>query len=156
MYDCLVCEVVVRLLQRIGWLQGKICRGWTLDFGKSKFWTAHYEIGVTDENSRRREKNTTKNRKSSSTSAWTSKLSNPLFSHPQHLLHLITSSHLLKSLNPLNLFNYVFRPKRYKIQKKSTVRSSETNESAIINLNLSPYDRTQQQQHPHRVTISFN
>ncbi len=42
-----VCEVVVRLLQRIGWLQGKICRGWTLDFGKSKFWTAHYEIGVT-------------------------------------------------------------------------------------------------------------
>jgi len=69
MYDCLVCEVVVRLLQRIGWLQGKICRGWTLDFGKSKFWTAHYEIGVTDENSRRREKNTTKNRKSSSTSA---------------------------------------------------------------------------------------
>jgi hypothetical protein len=41
-----VCGVVVRLLQRIGWLQGKICRGWTLDFGNSKTWPAHYEIGV--------------------------------------------------------------------------------------------------------------
>ncbi len=37
MYDCLVCGVVVRLLQRIGW---------TLDFGNSKIWPAHYEIGV--------------------------------------------------------------------------------------------------------------
>ncbi len=40
-----VCEVVVRLLQRIGWLQGKICR-WTLGFGNSKIWHRHYEIGV--------------------------------------------------------------------------------------------------------------
>ncbi len=46
MYDCLVCGVVVRLLQRIGWLQCKICRGWTLDFGNSKFWPTDYEIGV--------------------------------------------------------------------------------------------------------------
>jgi len=42
-----VCGVVVRLLQRIGWLQGKICRRWTLDFGNSKFWPTHYEIGVS-------------------------------------------------------------------------------------------------------------
>ncbi len=54
MYDCLVCGVVVRLLQRVGWLQGKICRGWTLDFGNSKSWHAHYEIWVMSSNSRLR------------------------------------------------------------------------------------------------------
>ena len=41
-----VCGVVVRLLQRIGWLQGKICRGWTLDFGNSKIRNSQCEIGV--------------------------------------------------------------------------------------------------------------
>ncbi len=42
-----ICGVVVRLLQRIGWLQGKICRGWTLDFGNSKIRNSQCEIGVT-------------------------------------------------------------------------------------------------------------
>ena len=41
-----VCGVVIRLLQRIGWLQGKICRGWTLDFGNSKIRNSQCEIGV--------------------------------------------------------------------------------------------------------------
>ncbi len=31
----------------INLLQGKICRGWTLDFGNSKIWHRHYELGVT-------------------------------------------------------------------------------------------------------------
>ena len=43
-----VCEVVVRLLQRIDWLQCKICRGWTLDFGNSKIRNSQCEIGVYD------------------------------------------------------------------------------------------------------------
>jgi len=42
-----VCGVVVRLLQRIGWLQCKICRGWTLDFGNSKIRNSQCEIGVS-------------------------------------------------------------------------------------------------------------
>ena len=36
--------MVVRLLQRIGWLQ---CRGWTLDFGNSKIRNSQCEIGVS-------------------------------------------------------------------------------------------------------------
>ena len=46
MYDCLICEMMIRLLQRIDWLQCKICREWTLDFENSKFWSTHYEIEI--------------------------------------------------------------------------------------------------------------
>ena len=46
MYNCLICEMMIKLLQWINWLQCKICRKWTLDFENSKIWSTHYEIEI--------------------------------------------------------------------------------------------------------------
>jgi len=46
MYDCLICEMMIKLLQWIDWLQWKICKEWTLNFENSKFWSTHYEIKI--------------------------------------------------------------------------------------------------------------
>ncbi len=41
-----ICKIMIKLLQRINWLQCKICREWIFDFENSQVQHSHYEIEI--------------------------------------------------------------------------------------------------------------